>query len=322
MFTRSELAFLGIAAVMHVGGLVVARTFPGTNLLSSRQVTPIEAVEIEIPDAPVIRSDRKEEADRHVDPLTPAAVAQQPTTERRRSDRSMPNATGGTGTGSPENAGSSDEPGPQVTGPGPSEEWSAPDEGGPPGTGGRPIYENPDLLALNTKGGEAAPTQAPKEKKADRDAANRLVKDLVRQNDKKLGLDLPAAGTVASVIRAAVQGSDAPGTARASFTVVLGPGGKVQSVKVGSTSAGNASTWEAVARQAKSALSAQKLNLTGDYVKGAVIVVNVQSKMTMPSGAAPDAGLKLSLEQSFDLSDIGAKPVRVVTASHSATPVN
>jgi hypothetical protein len=126
---------------------------------------------------------------------------------------------------------------------------------------------------------------------------------------------------VASIFRAAVQASDTPSDARATFAVALGPGGKVRSVKFISASAGSASQWEAIAATVKASLNAQKLALTGDYAKGANISIGVQSKMTMPSGAKPGAGIEASLTQKFDVADIGAKPVRVVTASHSASPV-
>jgi hypothetical protein len=169
--------------------------------------------------------------------------------------------------------------------------------------------------------GPKAPTKAPKGKKADRGIANKVINDAVLAEDKKLGLDFPAGGTIASLFRAAVQGSDTPSEATASFAVALGPGGKVRSVTFVSASAGSESQWKAVAATVKAALATRKLTLSGHYAKGANVSVRVLSKMQMPSGNKVGAGLDLSLTQKFDVADIGARPVRVVSASHNATPV-
>lgn len=322
---RIERYALVTAIVMHAGGLFATRLFPEVNLLARQHAREVELtdVEIEKEDIPDVRE--PEPVD-EVDPdNTQAAAIIDPsiTAERRRDrKRAADPSAGGTGDPNAESATGNGEVVDDGTGDGPGEQWSQ-DDGGwaPPGVGTNgPIYQDPSLFELHQPG-PAAPKKAPRARKADREIANKILKAELRAKDKQLGLDLPAAGTVASIFRAAVLASDTPATARASFAVALGPGGQVKSVKFISSSAGSAAQWEAIAASVKATLNARKLALTGDYAKGANIAIAVQSKMTMPSGAKVDAGIEASLTQKFDVSDIGAKPVRTVTASHSASPV-
>jgi len=326
LVSRLELGFIGIAALLHIGALYGAHLFPSKNLLAEREYAPLDLIEVEVE-----KRDPKKEENLERDAELPEQRLAAANIDRREDRQTTPNnrQDGARGVANPgiqgEDSGDGQlEPGP---GPGPDDNFSAPEEPGIPGLGtpgsgigGREIWRDGKLLALEKA--PKAPTEAPKEKKADRDSANKLVKDLLRKKDKKLGLDLPAAGTVASIIKQAVQGSDAPGEVRATFLVKLGPGGTVTSLTVQNMSGGSASMWNGIASSAKGAIAARKLNLTEDFKKGAIIIVNVQSKMTMPSGAEVGAGLKLSLTQNFDLADIGANPVRTVTAPFSATPVN
>ncbi len=312
---------LVLAFVAHAGGIAAARLAPAVNLLAVEHARELDLTEIEVDetvkeDVPWER-EVVEPTDRdRADPDRQARL-DDPRDKRLRARA----ATGGTGDpGAEEPTG----PGDVVDAPeGADDTWSTPEEEGwaPPGTGRNgPIYRDPDLFAMSPDG-PPAPSKAPRAKQVDRDAANRVLKDELRKKDKKLGLDLPAAGTVASIFRAAVLASDTPSTARAAFAVQLGPGGAVKAVKFVSSTHGTQAQWEAIAASVKAALNAQKLALTGDYAKGANISVNVQSKMQMPSGAKVDAGLELSLTQTFDVSDIGARPKRVVSASASASPV-
>lgn len=317
LVSRSELAFMGVAAVLHLGALYGAHLVPHKNLLAEREYAPLDLIEVEVDEKLQKEEDNVEQ--RVEENIAAANVDRSLRTEENRTRRSrgesgsarFPGVDGAdTGTGV--------EPGPGPADP--NDAFSAPEDPGIPGAGpGREIWRDGKLLALEKA--PAAPTEAPKEKLASRDSANETIKDVLRKKDKKLGLDLPAAGTVASIIKAQVQGSDAPGAVSAVFTVKLGPGGTVNSVTVGAISGGNASMWNAIASSAKSAIAARKLNLTEDYQKGAIITVNVQSKIVMPSGSEVGAGLKLSLTQNFDVADIGAKPVRVITAPFSAAPV-
>jgi ribosomal protein S8E len=315
--TRSEIVALVTAIGLHAGGLAVARLAPGVNLLAREHTHSVELTEVDVSEAPR----RKEEpAERAADAHQAANVP--PELRKERTDPSArpiePGGTNDPGAESPTSQG------PVLTAPdGEGSDWTAPPGEGwlPPGLGPLgPVYLTPEFLA-QSKAGPAAPTRAPEAKKVDRGVAKKILDATLRGEDKKLGLDLPAAGTVASLFRAAVLASDAPATARAQFQVALGPGGVVKSVKVLSASAGKESSWQTIAATVKAQLASQKLALTGRYAKGAVIVVDVKSKMQMPSGAEVDAGIELSLTQKFDLSDIGAKPKRVVSTSHSASPV-
>lgn len=316
LVSRTELAFMGVAAVLHVGALYGAHLVPHKNLVAHREYAPLDLIEVEVDQKLQKEEDKVEE---RVDNVAAANIDRSERTDdnRTRQSRGAPGSAQYPGVDGPD-TGTGVEPGPGPADP--NDGFSAPDDPGFPGTGpGREIWRDGKLLALEKA--PAAPTEAPKEKLASRDSANDTIKDVLRKKDKKLGLDLPAAGTVASIIKAQVQGSDAPGNVSATFIVKLGPGGSVTSVSVGAINGGNASMWNAIASSAKGAIAARKLNLTEDYKKGAVITVNVQSKMSMPSGAEVGAGLKLSLTQNFDVADIGASPVRVITAPFSVAPV-
>ncbi|NUP10989.1 MAG: hypothetical protein HOW73_33500 [Polyangiaceae bacterium] len=318
---RVEVGVLIAAMALHGGGLAIARAIP--ELTPARAAfTEVMMLEVEVAPEPVRRAVVAEQQPDQTQPENTQAIAmntEQPTSKGHRSSSGAASSEPGSG-GTDENSSSEG----VVTGPGtPGEEdWTGPPGGPGTGPGGPPgISPLAAAIALNNAAAPAAPTEAPKAKKADRDSANRVIKDELRKKDKALGLDLPAAGTIASMIKAQMQGSDAPGDAKASFQVVLGPSGNVQAVKVLSFAGGAASTYEGIARNVKAALSARKLNLTEDYKKGAIVVVNAQSKMQMPSGAEVGAGLKFSLKQEFDVADIGASPVRVVKVNFSAKPV-
>jgi hypothetical protein len=318
LVSRSELAFMGVAAVLHLGALYGAHLVPHKNLLAEREYAPLDLIEVEVDEKLRKEEDEKVE-ERVVENIAAANDDRTARTDETRTRQSRGESGSARFPGvDGQDTGTGVEPGPGPSDP--NDGFSAPEDPGIPGAGpGREIWRDGKLLALEKA--PAAPTEAPKQKLASRDAANETIKDVLRKKDKKLGLDLPAAGTVASIIKAQVQGSDAPGSVSAVFTVKLGPGGTVNSVTVGAISGGNASMWNAIASSSKSAIAARKLNLTEDYQKGAIITVNVQSKIVMPSGSEVGAGLKLSLTQNFDVADIGAKPVRVITAPFSAAPV-
>jgi hypothetical protein len=328
VITRVEAIFLGVAAAAHVAALYGATLFPNVNRLLIDHGTTPTALEFEFESRPVEERLDVEEIEetptqlggRRIDaPVNP----DEPERAKRRGGLKGRGAAGTNGVDGPDGDEGPGDGGGDETDPGSkrsSDDWSDPDADGPPGPGDS-AWMGAYVASLGDRGAPAE-TQTPKARTADAKSVNKALKDEIRKNDKKLGLGLPAAGTVASIFKATVQGSDAPNTANASFSVVLGPGGKVQSVKFLSASAGTNATWEGVARSVKAALASQKLTLTGDYVRGANIAINVVSKMQMPSGAKVGAGLELSLTQSFDVADIGSSPVRVVSASASATPIN
>ncbi|NUO49082.1 MAG: hypothetical protein HOV80_09525 [Polyangiaceae bacterium] len=322
--TRIEAWTLASALALHIGALAIARSVPDINLLAREHAREMDLIDVEIEKEEIVEHDDIVPED-EVEPenMQAGAIVDSPSTpDRRRDRRRNPSSTGGTGDPDAENPAGE---GPVADGGpgGQEEEWTTPDGGGwtPPGMGANgPIYNDKSLFDM-PQTGPKAPTKAPKGKKADRGIANKVINDAVLAEDKKLGLDFPAGGTIASLFKSAVQGSDTPAEATASFAVALGPGGKVKSVTFVSASAGSESQWKAVAATVKAALASRKLTLSGHYVKGANVSVRVLSKMQMPSGNKVGAGLDLSLTQKFDVADIGARPVRVVSASHNATPV-
>jgi hypothetical protein len=143
----------------------------------------------------------------------------------------------------------------------------------------------------------------------------------MRASDKSRGLDLPAAGTVASAVLEAVRGADTPATARTTFEVLLSGSGQVLSARMVSTTAGAADLWARVASAAVARLAGRKLGMTSAFTKGARVYVSVVSSVRMPSGATSGvqqqgAGI------GFDLSDIGANASRVMSSSFKVVAVD
>jgi hypothetical protein len=136
--------------------------------------------------------------------------------------------------------------------------------------------------------------------------------------DKDLGLDLPAAGTIAGAVRTAVQGSDVPDVARGTIEFRLGPNGQVLGVKVVAMSGGTAEQWERVKSAVAAALAGRALNMPSTYAKGAIVTVNVTSNNQPPAGSK---GGFSGAGASFDLSNLGAHSARHVRVSHNVVAV-
>lgn len=331
ILTKIEIAVVLLAVGAHGAGIAAARSLPklsfaGTHFdpMGFMEVDTTALPKADIPEPRVVKDVDRQEPTQELpreDNQATATTDQKVATNRTNRGSTSNNSA----TGDP-----TEEPGENGTGPGEgpvadSEDggWSAPGSNDPPGLPGAPgISGIAAGIAINNSTAPPAPTTTPKTKKVDRYAATRVIKDELRKQDKALGLDLPAAGTIASLIKSAVQGSDAPGDSKASFVVTLGPGGKVVSVTVASMAGGSSGTWEAIAKMVQAQLKTMKLNLPEDYAKGAIVQVNAVSAMKMPSGANPGDGIKLSLTQNFDVADIGASPVKVVKVSFSSKPVN
>lgn len=186
-----------------------------------------------------------------------------------------------------------------------------------PQVAGHPLGFDPDSIGPGKK---ADTTTRPPEKIAV-GKANDVLQDALHEKDAKLGMILPAAGTVASTVKAAVSGSSVPDEAQGTVVVTLGADGSVTGVKVTSMAGGTAGDWEGIAANVKAALSAKTLVLTDEYKKGAVVTIVVKSKRQNPSGTDPDSPVKIGPESTFDLSDIGAKPIRQVTTHTAVTPI-
>lgn len=115
------------------------------------------------------------------------------------------------------------------------------------------------------------------------DIASRVLSGTVHSHDKSVGIEVPAAGVVATSVADAMRGSaltDVKGT----FEVKLSGTGKVESVRfIGSTD-GDASQWSAVANAAQKALAGRALEMGADK-QGVTVVVKVESKLQYPNGA-------------------------------------
>jgi len=144
----------------------------------------------------------------------------------------------------------------------------------------------------------------------DRDIAGKVVTDAIQAQDRTLGLDLPAAAAVASVVASAVRSGDTPNECKASIAVTLGGNGKVQAVSLVGYAGGGGGEWRAVAASVKSMLKSRTFTMKKAFEKGAIITVAVNSLMQMPAGGS--GGLH-GMGLSFDTSNIGARPTRQVT---------
>jgi hypothetical protein len=182
---------------------------------------------------------------------------------------------------------------------------------------GNPMGFDPSSIGT----GPAARTTTDKTAKVDPNKANDVLREDLHEKDKKLGLILPAAGTIASTVKDIVWSSAVPEKSQGTIVVSLGADGKVTGVKVAGMAGGSAGDWEAIAANVRAALSAKTLNLTDEYKKGAIITINVRSKMQNPSGSDPDNPVEFGTTTKFDISDIGAKPVRQVTTQTNVVAV-
>ena len=205
---------------------------------------------------------------------------------------------------------------------------SGPDPGGIPGLGGGPLWATPGMIPEAAKP-KPAPTTIAAPPPTDPKLAGRIIADVVREKDRGLGLDLPGSGTILSIVKDAVRGSNTPEFSRATFEVRIAPGGRVASVKVLNSSAGVMGDWNAVASTVSGQLSGRSFTLPAAYAQGAIVTVNVISQLQMPDGSVsgrPSIGGgagsgSVGGSMTFDTSNIGARPKRHVGGSVSARPV-
>jgi hypothetical protein len=165
----------------------------------------------------------------------------------------------------------------------------------------------------------AAPTTSPKAT-VDPQIATKVLNDAMKEKDKGLGLDLPGAGSIASDVRTAVQGSALPSESSGTFEVRLSPSGKVLGVRVTSSNGGSADAWAATAKIVAAMSSARAIMMKSTFEKGAVVYINMKSTNTLPDGT------KSVIERqgagaTFDLANIGAHMQRVVRTSISVVAV-
>jgi hypothetical protein len=152
----------------------------------------------------------------------------------------------------------------------------------PPGMGGARLWTIPGAIpsAAPPKPASTVSTGPPP---VDSDIAGKVLEGSLGRKDKAIGIDSPAAGTVAVRIADAVRTS-APLNARATFEVKLGAEGQVEGVRLVSASDGDASTWARVVSSAKAGIGTTTLKMKGDG-KGATVIVKVESKVQYPAGS-------------------------------------
>jgi hypothetical protein len=321
---RTEPLFLIVAAVLHAVVPIAARVIirPNTTGEEGPRVAlrPIQMEEIPIerlPDPAPVPA-----AVPVPDPAVTAAPPPDP--------RPVPAAAPGPVPSNP-SPGGPVEPGPAPTAAptappsragGPDHYDALPDDGKGgvltvPGVGGPAIWAIPGGLPAAPTA-TAAPTVAPAPRPVDSDIAGSVIREAMRDHDKKLGID-PVGGAVATAVKQAVASSDSPAVSRASFEVRLGPDGRVISVRVSSFNSGTADVWARVAQAAQAILKGKTLTMSAELAKGGTVYVSMSSVVQLPSGSS-SAIRQQGAGASFDLSDIGAKKSRVVSTSFSTTP--
>ncbi len=135
------------------------------------------------------------------------------------------------------------------------------------------------------------------------------LQEALDAHDRKAGLGF--GGPVLTAFHAAAAHPSAPQTGSARFEAIIDASGRVTDVQVLSVD-GEMEKWLAVARQVLAALRSRVLR-TPLGGQGVAIVVAVQSRHQLPSGAAPGRAVEMKgAGAQFDLSDIGARPTHNV----------
>jgi hypothetical protein len=135
------------------------------------------------------------------------------------------------------------------------------------------------------------------------------LQEALDAHDRKAGLGF--GGPVVTAFHAAAAHPSAPQTGSARFEAIIDASGRVTDVHVLSVD-GEMEKWLAVARQVLAALRSRVLR-TPLGGQGVAIVVAVQSRHQLPSGAAPGRAVEMNgAGAQFDLSDIGARPTHNV----------
>jgi hypothetical protein len=306
---RSESVSIVVALALHVGVFAVARAMPPLSSLLQRDRRELDTIEIvELPPSKpvaVIQDAPRPEAPRPLDPVEPRPDA-------HVAPRIAPEPTGPQ---APTTAEPVNPPPPSATEK--PTQWDHPPEDRPPGVlgvpglGGPAAWAMPGVLPGATGPAPPAPTVAPAARPIDRHVATRILNEELAKKDKKLGLDLPVAGSMSSAVRTAVQGSELPAGVQASIQCRVSPNGAVTGCRLVGSNGGGAAAWAQAVRAAGSVAGAA---LRGRYASGAVVTISVSISNTSPSGSK--GGLQ-GAGANFDLSNIGAHTTRLVRTSHS-----
>lgn len=193
-------------------------------------------------------------------------------------------------------------------------------------------FTGPHRAAPASSGFQSARPEAPTAADAKR-GAERSLRDGLAARDAAIGLG--PEGPVLTALTEAARSSLAPERGTATFQATVDGAGLVVSLRlVGST--GGSDGWSDARDRAARSLAATKLALRGS--KGATLTIVVESDVQLPSGTKPGAAVQPTLKNSQvtlpnavtnnatsdsvktytigegDLSDIGARPRRVVRA--------
>jgi hypothetical protein len=187
--------------------------------------------------------------------------------------------------------------------------WSAPFLAGPTPkdvglSGGNAFYK----YVLKDAGAPAVAAAAP-ELDANRRTRDALREPL-READRSRGLG--AGGPVLTALEDATRAGVVPPDSRATFDVRIDGAGRVVSIGLVGASSDH-QVFERIAKDALAALAPKRAKVVPGS-NGAMLRVEVTSRMQMPSGSKP-GGVQFGLGGgSFDVGDIGAK-ARVVVAA-------
>lgn len=297
-----------VALALHAGTLLIGRAMPHPTV-ASLGTRYIETIEVAVDPLPPDEPREAPPAANVEEPRVPEADrASQPEARLLPRDVRAPVA--------PSTAEPPAAQGPQ---PGAPQPWDAlPDDRrqggilgvpGVPGLGG-PAWAMPGVFDGPAAAPKAAPTVAPAPRPVDRDIAGVVVREAMATRDKDIGIDLPVAGTLASAVRTAVQGSNMPSGSRGSIECRVGPNGVVSGCRVLSSMGGAPDSWAAAVRAAKAVAAG---GLPSRYARGAIVTVDVSVNDSPPAGSK---GGFTGLGASFDLSNIGAHATRQVRISH------
>jgi outer membrane biosynthesis protein TonB len=318
-----EAAFLAVAVLLHAGIPLAARFIhPHASAAAEIKLHPMEVV-VEIPVEPL----NEPPPPAVLEPRAPSNEPTPPAPEQRVAAATNPRDPGAhvepqTG---PEPAGTVAPAAPGVpTGHAPDQYDALPPDGSGDGIArapglGAPIWTVPGAIPVAPRAAPA-PTVATGPRPVDKDIAGIVIRGAMIENDKRLGLDLPGAGTVGTAVRAAVVSSDTPSEGRASFEVRVGADGRILGVRVASSTGGTSDVWDRVAKAVLAQLASKPLTLNANFAKGAIISVSVTSTMALPSGAKSAVSQQGS-GIGFDVSDIGSHKSRSVKTSVNTTAI-
>jgi hypothetical protein len=140
-----------------------------------------------------------------------------------------------------------------------------------------------------------------------KDRAGEVLRDLLDAHDREVGVGF--GGPVATAAHQASLSSSAPQTGNATLEAIADGSGNVVDVHV-VTGLPSPSSWASVASATLAGLRSQRLRVGG---RSASVVVKVEAKMQLPSGANGKIERK-GAGAEFDVADIGAVKLRVVSA--------